>query len=291
MKTTIKILCFLALLIPPSAFSDPVYSLQAAVTSKLVSASIHGVGGDKSDYFGRHYGKSIIIELKNLTSQNLDIEVETGRKLKCSADTIQNMMITHGHFFALAPYGSYSDTLYAMCIQEHNHGPKYSYYKIDNMADNYLLELAKLIMNKDYQDASAQSAVWVLTDNASITGIYSLDTSEANTLRRFTAMATSQPFKPGNFGGLYDNFIETPQYFITGTIKWKMENDGYASLYVYDDKGNYITTVFEKRLYDAGNRNCDFKVSSCLIKPNAKYLVRLKIKDYTTEELVCMANY
>jgi len=84
--------------------------------------------------------------------------------------------------------------------------------------------------------------------------------------------------------------MEKKESCISGKIEWEMIKNDYASLYVYDEGGKLITTVFENKKFDKGNPSYNFNVTSCLIEKNKKYLVRLKVRKVLKKELACRAK-
>jgi len=297
MKTIKSILVyFLFFALPFSALyaSEPIL-LKDACDKKMISLKIHGTKIDANlPYNKRYYGECISIEVKNLTGNLLNLKLETGRKLICDYDSIQNMMITKQLLFALNGKGTATYNAYAMCIEKNDHAPdNRSTFKIGGIADNYLIQLAQFIEKNNYQDIAGQNAVWVLTNKSDTSSIYSSDNAEKYNLKKFVSQFNITKadnkivpvVEPKN-----TIFIERDEYNISGIIKWTMKTAGYASLFVYDEQGNPVTMIFDKRKFSEGEHFYDFKVVSCLMKKGEKYLVRVKIKDITEEELVCKAE-
>ncbi len=296
-----KTLKFITVLLLLSALSSAVslakstMSLKDASDKQLVSVKIHGTKSNAgTPTSSNHFGDCITVEVQNLTSDPLSLEIETGRKLTCHFDSIQNMMFTQYHLIALAGKQTTTYKAYAMCINEHKIGPdENSTYNIGDMAEGKLLQLALLIEKNKFQDNTGQNAVWVFTDNNDSTSIFSSNTKEFKALRAFVSSAKSKTtIKSITPVNKTDEtvFIQRKEYKIAGVIQWNMKTQGYASLIVYDEQGNFITNIFDKRKFAAGDQSYDFNVVSCRIEPGQKYLVRLKIKDLTQEQLVCLSK-
>jgi len=265
-------------------------SLKIACDNKLVKLNIHGTS--------QSHGECMQIEVTNLTNKALNLTLETGRKFICTSDTTsQNMMVTQELLISLNGKEKKTYTAYAFCIQKAHSTPDYdSYYKIGPMAEGYLLQLARLIEKYHYQDYAAQQALWRVIDKGDSAKLYlgTANIEEANALKRFVTLAkANRPiFTEFLFPGEDDkqNFLTRTGYNISGEIRWEMENEGYASLAVYDEKGNHITDIFLKKEYEEGTQLCSFKVVSCLIEPDKKYIVRLKIEEQTIGELACVGK-
>ncbi len=291
MKTIIAIVfsAVIASVACSASTANNTISLKTACDNKLVKLYIHGRSS--------HYGECMEMDITNLTNYPLNIKLETGKKLNCKNDTTyQNMMVTRELMIALNGKENKTYESFAMCTQKSHSSPDNdTYYKIGNMAEGYLLQLAQIIEKHNYQDNAAQKAVWIVIEKGDSNNLFlgTSDPEENIALKRFIALAKAD--KP-----IWDEllfckqgkvlFYTKAEYCISGEIRWNMPKTGYASLAVFDEAGNYITDVFIKKEYEEGNRHCNFKVTSCLIKPDKKYIVKLKIEERTIEELACVGK-
>jgi hypothetical protein len=283
-----------SLLSSASFATDPV-SLKDACENKLIKVDIHGTAFDLGTPASKHYyGECISIRVENLTSNILNLKLENGRKLISDYDSIQNMVVTHQLVFTLNGKETATYKVYGMCIEKKDYAPDgKSSFKFGDIADGYLLQLSQLLEKNNYQDHAGQSAIWAITDHIDTTAIYSSDNLEKNVLRKFIGTyqkATAEKKIIPVYDPEKTTYIERKEYNISGKLDWTMSSNTYASLLVYDEQGNLVSTIFEKRKFDEGDQSYDFKVVSCLIQKGKKYLVRLKIKDITQEELICIAE-
>ena len=293
-KRIIILVLFTALLSSGSFATTPV-SLKDACEEKIIKVVINGNPFDLgSPLSKRYYGECISIQVENLTNNVLNLQIENGRILLSDFDSIQNMIITKQLVFALNGKESATYKAYAMCIEKANGAPDAkTTFQLGDMADGYLLQLTQMLEKNNYQDHAAQSSVWAITDHLDTMAIYSSDIIEKNMLRKFIG-TYQKATADKRIVPIYDpektTYIERKEFNISGKIDWTMKGDGYASLIVYDEQGTQVTTIFEKRKFDEGNQSYDFKVVSCMIQKGKKYLVRLKIKELTQEELICIAQ-
>jgi hypothetical protein len=266
--------------------------LKDAQTNKQVELVIHGVNNETGFFpSGKHYGECLEFEVKNLTNSPLEIQVETGRKLICENDSIQNMMMTRALVIALSPNGNVTYKAYAMCIEEHDRSPNSkSTFHLGDMAEGHLLELAKALDEHNYQSAGGQSAVWTVVERKDTSSIWALNTDEKRFLRKYVSSLRGEIPPENETSTVILIYKETPEYSISGSIQWDMKKKGPADLIVYDEQGNYITVIFNERKFESGKQESNFKVISCLLKPDKKYLVRLKVNDLTQEELIVQSE-
>jgi len=269
-------------------------SVKSAYEKKLIKLEIKGAAKKEGETFiSGHYGKCLEINITNLTNSPLNLTLETGRKLICDNDSTQDMLVTQSLIFVLNGKSSDNQKIYAMCIAKNKISPSgKSKFKIGNMAENYLLQLALLIEKYAYQDCAGQNAIWALIAKHDSSDIWCTDNYiERTALRRFVTYANAGNFIHESmlFNKAVVPIIEQSECYITGEIRWEMQTKGFVTLSVYDEKENFISDIFVQKEYNGGNRYCNFKVVSCLIKPYEKYIVRLKIKNETVKELACVA--
>lgn len=266
---------------------DPLL-LKDAHSNKQVDMAIRGVSKDIGKLAsGTHTGQCIEFEVKNLTGTSLEIKVEAGRKLICDFDSVQNMMITRELIFTLSPRESVKHKAYAMCIEQSDASPSgTSTFYMGDMASSHLLELAQTLDKYNYQNMVGQTAVWTVIGDKDTSNIWGSNAEQKKFLRKYISDLRSESTEEVFYQQGPVIYLESEEYNISGSIRWDMKKKGPASLIVYDEQGNYVTSVFKERKFDAGNQTYDFKVVSCLFEPGTKYLVRLKIKDLTQEELV-----
>jgi hypothetical protein len=278
MKTLKIILFVFTIFFSIDSLANEKISLSDAITNKYVTAKITGAGYINASA-SSHYGECIKIELINLSYTSYDIVLETGRKLVPVVDSVQTMMITKEMMISLLPKGTKTVFAYAMCTEKTDKSPNPKRkFKVGEMAEGKLLQLAKLIEKYDYQDNTAQQAVWVITNNSSLVNITSSDSMKVKILKGFLSEQPSTNFKNASGGT------------IEGKFTWNMDKLGTISIVVLNESGFEIGEIFSNKKYDKGAQSCNFKYTGCMIEPNKVYKVRLKIQDYTVDELACTSE-
>ena len=163
------------------AYATPI-SLKDAVKKHQISIVVKGNGG--------YNGECLAVSVKNQTNYPLKIQVDAGTIFASADEDVQDLMVTQEELFALKPRGSALVNLFTMCIQHSNMGPsKGDLFTFSSMATGDLLKLVKLIDEKDYQNSTAQSAVWAITDGASIADVYGSDTAMVRKLAEVISSA------------------------------------------------------------------------------------------------------
>ena len=276
MKKKILVLLIAAIILPTMASSQKKIKLFQAIKNKMVKAKISGNGNG-------HYGKCVDVSLENLTSQTLNIDLETGQKFICAGDTAQDLMVTQAAAMALGPYKKESKPLYAMCIRKHRNSPKLNTsFNIGGMAEGNLLELAIIIEKHSIQDMGGQAAVWVLTDSASIDNV--TGTSKENILLLTTFLknaiyeATHKP-DPTMF-----------EYYIQGALVFELQEESTGSVIAYDKTGKQISVLCENVPFKEGVNRYDFRLVNPAVKKDNQYFVRLIINGKIIKETSLIAQ-
>jgi hypothetical protein len=276
MKKNILVLLIAAIFIPTFVWPIGKTTLSEAIKNKWIKAKITGNGNG-------HYGQCVDFSLENLTSQVLDINVETGRKLICFNDSVQDLMVTQAAALALYPGKTEKLPVYAMCIREHRRAPKSnSNYYPGAMADGNLLELAIIIEKYNIQDDCGQSAVWVLTDSASLNNVTGSSKENNLILTNFLKDAISQ--------AMHKPDATMDEYYISGIMAFELKTESTGSIIAYDLSGKQISVLCENQPFNEGLNRYDFRLVNPAIKKDHEYFVRLIIGGKVIKEISLKAQ-
>jgi hypothetical protein len=278
--------CLGALFVKPVMAGTNSYTLEDALKKKLVTAVITG----RNDATTSYYGDCITLKLKNTTNQTLSINLETGRRLNCVYDSIQDMLVTQAQIFALLPTQTKEYTIYAMCCQQHDHSPKgTSVFNLGSMAESQLVQLSLLIEKLNAQNYTGQRAVWVLTDDANPNDVTGDDETVASTLREFVINVVKNKKQTVREPGfIYDYSYPTTDgkvFTIEGDFEWEMPYQNFVSLFVYDNSGNRLFPVFQDVAFSSGLQIYHYKVANEAFKSGELYWLRLKFDSKTIKEV------
>jgi hypothetical protein len=278
MKT--KIFVLLALIMCSYVLSAETLSLSLfeAIQKKMVKVDIKGRGYSADNSHG-HYGRCITMKIKNLLAQPLELSVETGRRLTCVYDSVQDMMVAKNEMFALGPNGTSDYTIYAFCTQKHDRSPgENSNFMLDGMSEGYLHELALLIESLGTLDNTGQQAVWVLTDSISPNEISGSDAAKVKKLKDFVSFAVANMKAERASGFIYDYSFpdkSTKGFSLKGEINWDMPWSGLVSLTIYDNHNQKIKVIFDEKMYRSGFQTFDYNLSNLSLKEHELYWLRV----------------
>ena len=221
------------------SYASDTLRLADALKSKILKIKAVGNGGFS--------GEALKLHLENTGSQDLLLRIDAGQIFKSEDEAAQNLMVTQTAFAEIAPKGKKEKNVWTMCIESHDHSPyANSSFSVLGMASGDLLKLAKMIDEKDYQNSTAQSAVWAITNGASIKDIYGTDLKMAQSLANFVANVRREP---------PPTIIARPHNIVSLRAKMGFlcaKDNTKASLILCDSVGTVLETVFKDRPMKGG---------------------------------------
>ncbi|MDW3648223.1 MAG: hypothetical protein R8P61_14235 [Bacteroidia bacterium] len=231
----------LVLLICTQTFAQERLDLNEALAKKLIEITPRGLGG--------YQGKCLEIIIKNTSSQIVSLEIPAGQIFASEDSNIQDLVITQRQTLALGPNTQKKKQFYTMCTQAKNASPsKGEKYSLGKMAEPSLFKLVGRIDQGNYQNSSAQSAVWAISDREDIRNVYGEDTSMVRNLAEVISEERNIDI---------ESFDLSPRRHHITSIKSSMEvllkeNIEQAKLILVDQEGNIIRRYFEDRFYERG---------------------------------------
>ncbi len=184
-------LLFFLLYSAQTLLAQPSKSLQEAEIKHQIEYTVYGKRGEK-EY------QSIEINIKNISRYKLKIKILPGTIFLSQHDWVQNQVIVKEIQITLNPKEEKKVSLTSMCIQNSKSSPPIGEkFPRNTFSEHHLFDIASLINQKGYQKSPAQSAIWVITDDAPSNDIYSLDTTMVKDLCAIVSKATGKKC-PGN---------------------------------------------------------------------------------------------
>ncbi|MCR9286928.1 hypothetical protein OAF63_00390 [Saprospiraceae bacterium] len=249
--------------------------LNEAIANNQISIEVSGEGG--------HSGKSLKIKFLNQTKKDLEIKVPAGQIFHSQDSTMQDLMITKGKVLALEKQQNRISKFYGMCIQANNSSPSVgSVFNLGALATGSLLKVAEFIFhNRLYENASAQSAIWVVTDGHRLEYIEDpkLAAFMAKTLGKerpeytITHENNSAPGQPA--------FQYAPAK-IEGVFNYSLAEDQKVSFGLFNEEGELVRSFFKNKAQERGIWKFDFYFEISRL-PKGKYSVRLTKGDIEIE--------
>jgi len=231
-------------------------SLQQALERKLVKASAASLGAYK--------GYCINMTVKNLSPDSLLVYVEPGRRLNSSDDKYQDILVVKEEVIALKKSEEKSCKVKGYCCQAGNSAPQMkSVYTINKLADSNLVYLARFLNRSSFDADVEQHAVWSLSDKRPVATIASPNDSTLLPLKQLVAALKGEqlPWYSLVQGTVVfrSGTILTYPLQLSGKLHYTSESAEYATLYVYDEKGNQVL-LQRSQWVQGGSQDLDLRL-------------------------------
>lgn len=223
----------------PATITDKKFeSIEKLINENQLSAEIKGTGG--------HQAECISISLKNLTNDTLNVWLEAGRRLVSVDSALQDLFIVKNRKIELPPLQEQTISGYGFCCQSHNGGPrKDSEFELGFMAPPDWQELAKVIDEHEFPVSAIQSAVWVLSDDHSLSSVHSEDLEEIQLLRQTLADIKGVKLPWYTLTYVDDTstlFTNKPEKMISD-VSYFLNTNAAVSIQIRNSKGEIVYTV------------------------------------------------
>lgn len=241
-------------------------SLEEMVRNKQLGINICGMGG--------YQGDCIMMSFYNRSPDTTFLRLEPGRIL-ASADTLaQDILITREELITLAPGERRSIRAFGFCSEACKAAPDSAgLFNLGEMADSLLVVLAEFLNDKgnNYPEDAIQNAVWCMTDDYELSGIYNAD---------FAGTAELLDLVAGLKGIQYTwdenrNVIQAPEsrIAISGEVEMFIPDECLLDIFICDQDGKKWGILKEKAPYKPGIIRFTFRIMA-VNWPGGKYFLR-----------------
>lgn len=159
-------------------------TLQEAIAQNLISAIPVSNGGYSEE--------SVQLDVQNLSSSKLIINIPAGTLYHPSNDGEQTLLQVENEMLALQPKSNANLLVDAFCTESSDSSPSSGdKMKIDFTKNEGLLGLIKFSKGKHIASSEIQDAVWTITDARSISHI-ERNNEDTKSLREYVAQLTGQ---------------------------------------------------------------------------------------------------
>lgn len=229
--------------------SEKYIPIGEAIQQKNISLKLKSLGG--------HSGECIQLEIINKSKDSLYVFIEPGRRLIAGDSTKQDIFIVRKDLLALQAFEKKTIPLYGFCCESNNGSPYENMkYSIGFMAPKKWVELANFIDSNKFDKGIVQSAVWVLSNNHSLSSVYSSDKEGTMKLRKKLSQLTGQAIPWFNTN--YENSTDSNTVFsgrqnkVSGLVDFYVKNTTQLSIRVINEKGIQIKLLEPPAPYNPG---------------------------------------
>lgn len=269
---TIIILCIATLLLAFSEMSTSL-TLQEALSKNLVKVKIKGLGN--------YQGESTILEIQNLSSKDLSIKLEPGRKFVPDEEKYQNLLVVREEQLLVKAGSNASKRVVGFCCESNDCGPRNNLgFKTQDMADSNLIKLATYI-NANYKQlntTSIQQAIWSISNNHASAAINTGSEKEM-ALKMLVSKLKNEPIP---WYIIKQRIYQSPSgqiHLVNDSLLGKMAYSNtewcYSKLNIYDVKDNAVLISVGNWLKPGTNNAYDVALPISKL-PKGKYKLTLE---------------
>ena len=236
-------------------------SIEKAIEKKLVSVEINGKGG--------HSGECIEMHIESLLEDDTLLRIEKGRRLISDDSTIQDILIVKEIQLFLAANEKKTINLFGFCCQASNGGPRAgSIFDIGFVEDSSFILLAEYLGKSGLPLDVMQSAVWVLSDNHSISSIHNDNENDREKMKELyylIAGIKGLEFKYPWYTLKYKQdttrlFSNRPNKFFA-EIEYGINNPSNVDLVIRDTLNRHVLNIFTNKPHHPNNYKYRFNLN------------------------------
>ncbi|MCD6012816.1 MAG: hypothetical protein K0Q79_2678 [Flavipsychrobacter sp.] len=280
-----NLLCIFLLFVLPLAAT-------AANTKKSLSEALkdNSVKLTAVNVEGMYTGKTTKLFVTNNTKSVMQITVDLGMILKPDEGNYQPMVLAGEETLAVLPHAQGEVLVQTFCGNAPKGCPKRDLaYSFDRIGSDTLVKILRFIKTNALFDYLGQHAVWAITNDHSLSGVYdpARDVVSKKLIELISA-TTGKP-KPDYYTLVPDEQNPgSPAYNpkmlkIIAQFEIRTESPKTLTLGVYDSAGTMIQPVFENQPFPARGHRFEVEFEAENVQAG-RYYIRLKEGDAMLQE-------
>ena len=277
-------ICLLLIALPLLLAAAPdgkvkTYTLHDALNKKLVEIL-------QVEYVGE---QSLQIKLKNThPKKDIKVQFETGLQFASRDSSEQDQIILIERILLVKAGKTISPKFVSYCTQASNISPgKGSAFDLKETANGKLLELAQFLSPIKDSEYTAQHAVWAVTDDHDLKGLFHQDAKTAFKIQKFVADLTGKALP--KYTVRYKDGSERQVAFtgeaiiIYGHHEYILEEDAKVTCQIFNEAGEMVQEVFNSMDQKRGKVRFNFHLKAMDL-PKGKYVSKVLIKGEVFQE-------
>ncbi len=236
-------------------------SIEKAIENKLISVEIKGKGG--------HSGECIEMHIESLIDKDTLLRIEPGRRLVSDDSTLQDILVVKEIQLLLAAREKKNINLFGFCCQASNSGPvDGSIFDVGFMEDSTFIVLADYLGKSGLPLGVMQSAIWVLSDNHSISSIHNDNENDREKMKELYGLIAGikgLEFKYPWYTLKYERdttrlFSNRPNKFFA-EIEYGISNSSNVDLVIRDTLNRHVLNIFTNKPHHPNNYKYRFNLN------------------------------
>ncbi len=269
-------------------------SLSDAIKNKTVNVDAVSLGG--------YHGTTTKLNLTNNTRSVVQVKVDPGVIFKAEGDKYQPMVLAGEEFVMVMPSSTATIDVYTYCGNAPRSCPsKDLQFNYAGVGSDTLVKLLKFINSNNLKtDGAAQDAVWAVTNNREIEGVYiSQNPVMSGKLRDYLCEITGRKKPEYTIVSAPQQQIPDAPAYVPKTLKILanyeiiLDSVKTLTLAVYNDSGRMVQEVFQNQQFGkpdkkTGHRfGVEFEAEGAL---EGYYYIRLKEGELVMKETKVKVN-
>lgn len=231
-----------------------------AIDQGLISVNITSRGTSSSE--------SADVTLTNRSSRPLRVHIDPGLQLASQETFEQDLLVTRPLDILVDANKQETSPLYAFCTQSTNGTPSDgNAFRINGYSNGPLLALSDHLSENSYSPELEQEAIWNLTGDLPVAGVYTGNEDDDRRIRRFLADLKGEeiPDYVIDYGDVLNQPFEREIKRLEGEFSFFMPHAGEVNLVLKDPNGEIITRFFEDDTFRRGQYTTSFSYGSTLL--------------------------
>lgn len=257
----------------PTTDNPIIFDIARAVSEQKIELTV--TGNDESP----HYYQPILVNLKNLTSEEVVINIKNGQLFKSTDPEIQDIIVTREEMIVLKGFDHISQPIFGMCVQQFNSAPGFTQeYKLDNIATENLASIANQIQEKKAFSIAGQNSVWAVTDNNELDAIDSYNPEDSNELRAYVASLLNIPDTVimRSQTTTLDNGPKLVKRTAGGNFKYRFSKTSAVTIGMFNEQNIVVKELYNNPETPAGEHKLAYEFDT-MVFPDDTYYIRLII--------------
>ena len=258
---------------PAHQTKDNPLDIARAVSEQKIELTV--TGNDESP----HYYQPILVNLKNLTSEEVVINIKNGQLFKSTDPETQDIIVTQEEMIVLKAFDHISQPIFGMCVQQFNSAPGITEkYTLDKIATENLASIANQIQEQKAFSIAGQNSVWAVTDNNGLDAIDSYNPEDSDELRSYVANLLNIPdtIIVRSRTVMLDPEPGRIKRTARGNFKYNFSKTSAVTIGMFNNQNIVVKELYNNAETPAGEHKLDFEFDT-MVFPDATYYIRLII--------------
>ena len=246
-----------------------IFDIATAVSEQKIELTV--TGNDESP----HYYQPILVNLKNLTSEAVTINIKNGQLFKSTDPEIQDIIVTQEEMIALKGFEHISRPIFGMCVQQYNSAPGFTQeYKLDKIATENLASIANQIQEQKAFSIAGQNSVWAVTDNNSLDAIESYIPEDSDELRSYVANLLNIPDTVIVRRQMVaaDTGPKLTKRSVEGNFEYSFSKTSAVTIGMFNDQNIVVKELYNNPETPAGEHKLAYEFDTMVFQENTYYI-------------------